>query len=121
MEKEKIIKTAKYLRYIARTALLMFSIFWFSFALLSGAEGYGGGLKGILMNSPNALPWLMLFVLVYIVWKWELFGGIFIGVMGLMTILQFDTFESPIAFLAISLPLVILGLFFILSWYLTKK
>ena len=61
MNKNKI---AKILRYTARTILLFISIFWFVFALLSGAEEYGGGVKGIITNSPNALPWLLLFVLV---------------------------------------------------------
>ena len=51
----------KYTRYTARTILIFVSSFWFVFALLSGAEQYGGGIKGVMMNSPNALPWLVFF------------------------------------------------------------
>jgi hypothetical protein len=32
-------------------------------ALLSGSKEYGGELKGIVMNSPNALPWVLVFIL----------------------------------------------------------
>jgi len=115
------LKIAKILRWIARIILLLVSLFWFVFALLSGAEELGGGLKGIIMNSPNALPWLLLFVFVYVVWKWELIGGILITIFGILTILAFDTFEHLINFSLISLPLILLGIFLILSWYLTKN
>ena len=114
-------KIAKYLRYIARAILLMVASFWFVFALLSGAEQYGGGLLGILKNSPNALPWLLLFVLVYLVFKKELWGGILILLMGFCTVFAFDTFEEPIAFLLISLPLILLGSFFVISWYFFSR
>ena len=76
------LKLAKYLRCFTRTILLIISVFWFVFALLSGSADYGGGLKGILMNSPNALPWLLLLFLVYIAFKWELVAGVLIGLMG---------------------------------------
>ena len=93
----------------------------FIFALLSGAEGYGGGLKGVIMNSPNSLPWLLLFVFVYVAWKWELVGGSLVALIGFFTIFMFDAFEEPFVFLAISLPLMLLGAFLIISWYLTKN
>ena len=63
------IRFAKYLRYTARIILLIISSFWFVFALFSGSEMYGVGLKGVLMNSPNALPWLLLLVFNYIAYK----------------------------------------------------
>ena len=114
-------KLAKYLRYIARTILLIVSIFWFVFALLAGAEEYGGGLKGIIMNSPNALPWLLLFLLVRIAWKKELVGGLLISLMGFSTIVFFKTYEHIEVFMLISLPLIILGGFLITSYYLDKS
>jgi hypothetical protein len=121
MAKKKLMKTAKYLRYTARTVLLIVASFWFVFALLSGSEEYGGGLKGILMNSPNALPWLLLFAFVYVAWRWELIGGILVALMGLYTAFFFDALESPIVFLLISVPLMLLGGLFIASWHLTKN
>ena len=118
MNKNKI---AKYLRYTARTILLIVSSFWFVFALFSGAEEYGGGLKGVLMNSPNALPWLLLFLLIYVAWKKELIGGSLIVLAGFLTIFFFKTYKYLIVFLLISLPLILLGGSLMISYYLDKK
>lgn len=111
-------KFAGYLRYIARAVLLLIASGCFIFALLSGSEQYGGGMKGILLNSPNALPWLLLLIFVYITFRWELLGGIIIAITGLLTI---KIFSSPLVFFAVSFPLLLLGGFFITSWYLTNK
>ena len=113
-------KIAKYLRYTSRTALIIITTFWFIFALLSGSEKLGRGLKGILKNIPNALPWLLLFVIVYIAWKREFIGGLVITFIGLFTIFFFQTYKSLITLLGISLPLLIIGVSLLLSWQLTK-
>lgn len=118
---KKSIRVAKWLRYVARTVLVLVAGFWFVFALLSGAEGFGGGLKGILINSFNALPWLLLFVFVWIVWKFELLGGILITLFGIITIFFFKTYQDVIVFLMVSLPLILLGGCFIGSWVLRKR
>jgi hypothetical protein len=99
----------------------MISLFWFTFALLSGSADYGGGLKGIIMNSPNALPWAGLLIFVYFTFKWELVGGILLSFMGLFTIFAFNAFKHHFVFFIISLPLIILGLSFIYCWYLSDK
>ncbi|SDS18517.1 hypothetical protein SAMN04515667_1600 [Formosa sp. Hel1_31_208] len=59
-------KTSNLLKYIARYALLLIASLLFAFALLSGSEGYGGGIMGIVKNSPNALPWVVLMFLVFV-------------------------------------------------------
>jgi hypothetical protein len=114
-------KLAKTLSYIARTIILIVSSFWFIFALLSGAEQQGGGLMGVIKNSPNAIPWLLLFVFVFIAWRWPHIGGSLIAIAGIVTIFAFETYESLLPFVLISLPLIILGGMFIYSWYLDKK
>jgi len=115
------IKIAKYLRYTSRITLIIIAISWFVFALLSGSEKLGGGLKGILQNIPNALPGLLLFVIVYVAWKRELIGGLAVTLIGLFTIFFFQTYKSLITLLGISLPLIIIGVFLLTSWYLTKN
>ncbi|MBN2457906.1 hypothetical protein JXB31_02120 [Candidatus Woesearchaeota archaeon] len=121
MKSSKRKKTARCLRYTARAILLIVAIFWFVFALLSGSERFGGGIRGIVMNSPNALPWLILFAFTYVAWRWELVGGSLIALIGFITIFMFDAFEEPFVLIAISLPLIMLGGSFITSWYLTRK
>ncbi len=68
-------KAAKNLHIISVTILLVVAAFWFVFALLSGSEEYGGGIIGIMKNSPNAIPWLILFGAVYCAWRWRLVGA----------------------------------------------
>ena len=99
----------KILRYTARTSLVIVSIFWFVFALLSGAERYGGGLRGLVRSSPNALPWLLLLGVVYITFRWELMGGLLITILGFLTTTYFNTLESLPLFLTLSLPLMVMG------------
>lgn len=118
----KKLKTANILRNTARYTLLVLGILVFIFALLSGSEEYGGGISGIIKNSPNALPWLVLLVLIFVAWKWELVGGIIITVLG-FAMLYFFNFRGSNFFLVtfiLTLLIITLGSFFILSWYLRK-
>jgi len=116
------IKIANILRNTARYSLLIIGVLIFIFALLSGAESQGGGVMGIIKNSPNALPWVLLLVLVYVAWKWELVGGIIITALGLF-LFYFFNFAGNNFFLftfILTLLIILLGSFFILSWYLRK-
>jgi hypothetical protein len=119
MEKEKRIQTANILRNIARYTLLVLGILVFIFALLSGSEKLGGGITGIIKNSPNAIPWVLLLVLIFVAWKWELIGGIIITLLGLF-LLYFFNFRGPnfwwSTFL-LTLIIPLLGSFFITSRY----
>ena len=115
-----VAKVAKYLRYSARTVLVILTTFWFVFALLSGSEEYGGGIKGLILNSPNALPWLVLGVVVFVAFRWELVGGLLIVCMGVFTVFFFNAYKSALIFYAIPVPLLLVGGFLVVSWYLTK-
>lgn len=61
------------------------------FALISGSESYGGGIRGIIKNSPNMLPWLVLLIPVIIAWKSERIGGILVFLLGLVLVYFFNT------------------------------
>ena len=128
MHQNKQIRTANLLRNIARYTLLVIGVLLFLFALASGADGYGGGIHGIIKNSPNALPWLALLIFLVIAWKWELVGGILITVLGLFVtgFMAFRLMPSrDNVFLIIPLILflfiILLGIFFIISWRLRQK
>lgn len=119
MVTEKGLTTAKILRAFARFGTLFFGIIVFVFALLSGSEEYGGGFMGIVKNSPNALPWAILLVFVFIAWKWELLGGILISALG-VAMMIFYGFAGDISFsvpFLLILVLILFGLFFIISWH----
>ena len=123
MHQDRQIKTANWLRNIARYSLLTIGILIFVFALLSGSEDYGGVLKGIIKYSPNAGPWLLLLIFVFVAWKWELAGGILITLLGLfvtwfMSFRGNNFFILPFIFFLL---IILMGLFFLISWYLRRK
>jgi len=81
-----------------RTILTILVLTIAVFAVFSGADAYGGGVRGLIKNSPNALPWALLLVPVIIAWKSEKIGGILILVLGLGLVYYFNT--GPNFFLA---------------------
>ena len=114
-------KTLRILRPLVRALLVVFALFWSVFALLSGATQSGQGIGAVLHNLPNALPWLVLVVFVYIAFRWELVGGILIALTGLVSIIFLNALSSPVVLFVISLPLVVLGGALILCWVLRPR
>lgn len=115
-------KRIRALRYGARTILLIVTTFWFIFALLSGAEQYGGGFKGVLMNSPNALPWLVLYLINILAWKYERIGGAVLIACALFMTLAFDVLEGNWGVLWIAVvPLLMLGTTFVYCGFRSKN
>jgi len=121
MNKEKRLKISRFLRNFARTILLVLGLLLFIFSLLSGADKLGGGIIGIIYNSPNALPWLMLLIFIYIAFRWEIIGGVLILSMGAFTIYFFDVTEFCIVFWGVSVPLIFLGVLLLIAGYLEKR
>lgn len=123
MSKESNLLLAKYLRGIARYTLLVVLGLVFIFALLSGSGDYGGGIKGIIRNSMNALPWLILLIILFVAWKWELIGGILITLVGLAAMYFFNFTGRNFFWFTffLCLGIIIFGSFFIISWYLRRK
>ena len=97
---------------IARTIALIYTSFFTVFALFSGAEK-GGGLKGFLMNVPNVLPWLLVWVVVFVAWKKPKLGGILYIVLAVLSMSFLHTFLSFLPFAIISLPLSVVGVLFL--------
>lgn len=106
---EARVKTILRVKTISRTLLLVLGAFWFGFGAFSGAETFGGGLKGVLTNIPNALPWFLLLVFVYLSWYYEIVGSILVLLVGAATIFFYDALGHPIVFGLITLPILVLG------------
>ena len=121
MKKTQRIKLSNKIGKTTKIILLIVASFWFLFALVSGSEGFGGGIRGIIINSPNAIPWAILLIITYVAWKKELIGGILIVVLGIVSMVAFRTYREMITFLLISISLFLLGAALIVSWYLKKK
>lgn len=76
---------------VIRIFLTILTFLIIAFAVMSGSEDYGGGLNGVLKNSPNALPWLLLLAPVIIAWMSERIGGILLCLFGLVLVFFFNT------------------------------
>lgn len=113
--KNWIVPVLRISKIVAQVLLLVLSLFWFAFSLMSGAEEYGGGFRGILKNSPNAIPWLLLLVLNYFIYKFNLLGGILIFAFSWFCFFMFDVYDPEQIFvlLVIFLPLLLISLIFI--------
>ncbi|KAA3623765.1 MAG: hypothetical protein DWP94_05255 [Flavobacterium sp.] len=70
--------------------LLILGILLFIFSLISGSETYGGGLSGLIKNSPNSIPWIVLLVLVIIARKNYAWGGFLLLIFGGMITYYFN-------------------------------
>ena len=108
MDKKKI-NNIMLIKRISRTALMVLAAFWFGFGLLSGAERFGGGFTGVLTNLPNALPWFLLLVFVYLSWHYEIISGVLIIAVGLVSLFFYNAWGSPLVLFVISLPILVLG------------
>jgi predicted exporter len=109
-------------RAIARIGITVTGTTAFGFALLSGTEGFSGGVFDLVKNCPNAAPWVVLLLLAFYAWKNELLGGIGISIFGLaataaLVVSSANFFIST--FFLTSL-ISVLGFMFIISWYLSK-
>lgn len=115
-------KRIRILRYGARAVLLIITTFWFVFALLSGAEQYGGGFSGVLKNSPNTLPWIVLYLFNILAWKYERIGGAVLIACALFMTFAFDVLEGNWGVLWIAVvPLLILGTTFVYCSFRSKQ
>lgn len=92
----------------ALVLLLIWSILMFLFVLLSGVQA--AGVSELATNVPGALLWLVPIALVYVAWRWHVLGGFLFFLFGVMTVFVFNTHESAVALLAISVPSIVLGL-----------
>ena len=106
----------------SKYTLLIISVIIFITSLFFGASNYGNGLQGIIKNSPNSLPWLMLLFLNFIAWKWELIGGILLSLFG-FGLIYFFNFSGPnfflVTFIATSF-ITLLSFSFVVSWKLKQ-
>lgn len=61
----------------------------------------------------HLIPNFVLLIALIIAWRWKLIGGVIFLLLGVVSVFAFDTFEHPIAFLVISLPVYIIGFLFL--------
>ena len=113
-------QSANIMKQVSRYGLLFIGLLTFTFSLFSGAEG--DSVMAVLKNSPNTLPWLILFGLTLLSFKKELTGSLAIVVFGITLFFFFNT--GPNFFIStfiLTLIIPTLGLLMLMSWFLERK
>ena len=83
-------------------------------------EGYGFW-QTILALFMHLIPTFFIILVLIFSWKWELVGGIIFPLLGLAYIILAWGKFALVAYLFISGPLFILGILYIIGWYLKKS
>lgn len=94
---------------------------WLVFALLSGAEMAGGGVRGLVRNAPNALPWLVALGVLLLSLRFPGLAGAAFVAMGLATVHFFESYRHAALFLALSLPLLAFGSCLVISAAINRR
>ena len=102
----------KILFWTPRILVIIFILFLSLFSFDVFGEGYGFW-ESVVALFMHLLPALVLAGILWVAWKWELYGGIIFLLMGVIFTLFFDTYETFIGFLILSVPLFLIGILFI--------
>lgn len=112
-------------RVLCIIAILFISMF--AFDAFSPEMTFWQNLGSLLMHL---LPSFVLIAFLVVAWKWELTGGILITLVGLATApfiynLNFQRTQSVSttigAVLIVSLPFIVIGILFIVSYFMNRK
>ena len=103
-----------------RVLCILFAVFVSLFALDVFGEGYGfwGTMLALLMHL---IPTGVILIVLAISWRWEWVGGIlFIALGVLYLVMSWGRFHWS-AYLAISGPLFLVGVLFLINWLYRAK
>ncbi|MCJ7588413.1 MAG: hypothetical protein MUQ00_11015 [Candidatus Aminicenantes bacterium] len=138
--KNKSSRLASTIRWVARILCILATVFIGMWALeaVEGKVGLGRQILGFLMAPPFLMSVLLIIILI-IAWKRELVGGILIALIGLATAayVYISTYHRLLHIASkgyrsvrtaqalnfsvmISLPLIIVGVLFIISYFLHR-
>ena len=108
-------RVKRLLFWTPRILSLLFAVFVSLFALDVFGEGYGLW-TAILAFLIHLIPTGVILAVLAISWRWEWVGGILFIALGVAYIVTtWERFRWP-AYLAISGPLLVIGLLFLVNW-----
>ncbi|MCD6359136.1 MAG: hypothetical protein J7L90_04195 [Dehalococcoidia bacterium] len=113
--------SAKRMRSIARVLSLVWGGWWLFFGLASGA---GEGVKGLLLNTPNALPGLIFLITAVVAWRRERLAAIALMVEGAIVLIGYPLMVREHGYLltivfvllTMGVPPLVAGFLFLKSW-----
>lgn len=104
----------KTMKWLPRVLAIAYILFISIFALDAFSEEYTL-LEMIVGFLVHLLPSFILVIITLIAWKKEFTGGILFIISGVGFTLFFNTYRELISFVLISIPLIVIGLLFIIS------
>jgi len=98
-----------------RILCILLAVFVSLFALDVFGEGYGfwGTIRALLMHL---IPTGVILIVLAISWRWEWVGGILFTALGVLYLVMFWGQFDWSAYLAISGPLLLVGVLFLINW-----
>ncbi|MBN1651378.1 MAG: hypothetical protein JW857_08620 [Bacteroidales bacterium] len=116
-----LLSLANFFQSIARYGILIIGFGMVSIAIFTGAINYGITIDNILRNLPDAIPWFLLLVTLFLAWDFELIGGLVMLILGLGGIFYMQASnDATLPQFTIMLSITIFAVFFIVSWALRQ-
>lgn len=116
-----LLSLANFFQSIARYGILIIGFSMVSIAIFTGAINYGITIDNILRNLPDAIPWFLLLVTLFLAWDFELIGGLVMLILGLGGIFYMQASnDATLPQFTIMLAITIFSVFFIISWGLRQ-
>jgi len=110
---EAVQNCVKRCRRVARTALVVVTLFWIIFGIATGFQNEGG-TGSIFDNFMNIIPWLAIIILWFIAWRWEIIGGLLIIAFSIYMAFYLNVFEgNSTEGLMIITPMAMTGFMFV--------
>lgn len=108
------------LHWSPRVLAVGFALFLALFAMdvFGEFESIGGTLIALFMHL---IPTFLLLIAAAIAWRNPVSGGALFLLLGVLSIVQFDTYEHPISFLLVSFPAFVVGVLFIWDGWQTSR
>lgn len=110
-----------FMKWFPRIWLLIFSSLIFLFVLISETEKAGGNFQSLIKISPTLVPWLLLFVLVYVSWRWEKLGGFILILVSIIATIFFGFYKNPAGFAFVIFPVLLPGILLLANSYQNRK
>ena len=109
----------KAIYWIPRIIVMIFILFIsiFSFDVFSEYT-FPMVLLALLMHL---IPSIVLIVLLIVAWKWEKMGGILFILLAIIFTFWFNLYKDIISFLLIGLPVLVVGILFLISSKVNKN
>ncbi len=116
-----LLTLANFFQSIARYGILIIGFSMVSIAIFTGAINYGITIDNILRNLPDAIPWFLLLVTLFLAWDFELIGGLVMLILGLGGIFYMQASnDATMPQFTIMMAITIFAVCFIISWALRQ-